>query len=602
MNSKENLQGCGSYSDAFNSLGVKPEDGLGELKNAYRKLAFKYHPDKTKKDNKTIRNINLAYKTASTYYELKSKKPIESERQKRENFSDLFIQYANQTLPDDDIVDDENKKKPDQPKKQKEEEIYELSFMPAFIPEAIRRYTMSLVKTQENFLNQKKTSVIYETKENILKEVLGNSINQIDIKQINQLSQSASSSEQFGSALYCAEKILNRSDQKSPDALLNLTKTFLKTNSTKEMVNINSFCQTFIEYHFLNSGREKLSDNQHYLDLFQRMFALLSSAPEKKDCFMAFALALNTAQKFTAAAYIDLLNKDARKRAKYETSKIFALIIQNETLDQIEDTRTLLNNIYYSISDNLIKNNWELKFKPVFEYVDYLKKEKGYTQQEVYSLFYITALIKIDPKTVIQQLNHTNSLIKFVKQLEKTVPENDLKTKEKEIYPPTVDFVKAVSIGVRGYINANFETAAAEWTYAYAESLEIFKHNQKLFILLMNIFKEFSLGEDPKGEEKKLMWYEGIRLPVKTAAYAVKKIIEKTNNLQFEEKLKNFQELLRDFKHTSYCKSARKHDDYPEFNDIQKKVYPFLDAIQKRTRSKRILLPDDADKLIEFCF
>lgn len=600
MNSKENLPGCGSYTDAFNYFGVKPEEGKARLKKAFNQLAKEYHPDKTKEDNETIRDINWAYDTASAYYEAKSKETIESEVPKRENFSDLFARYANRAPPDN-MVNNENKKKPDPAKRKKEEEIYEFSFMPAFIPEAIRRYTISLVKEQENFLNQKKTSAIYETKENILKKVLGSSINQIDIKQINQLGQSIFSLEQFGSVLYCAEKILNRSDQKSPDALLNLTKTFLKANSIKEMVNINSFCQAFIEYHFLNSAGVKLSGNQHYLDLFQRMFTLLSSAPEKKDCFMVFALALNTVQKFTDTD-LNLLNQDARKRAKYETSKIFALIIQNETLDQIEDARTLLNNIYYSISGNLIKDDWELKLKPVFEYIDYLKKEKGYTQQEVYSLFYITALIKIDPKTVIQQLNHTNSLIKFIKQLEKTIPKNDLKTKEKKIYPPAIDFVKAVSIGVRGYINANFKTAADEWTYAYAESLEIFKHKQELFILLMNIFKEFGIGEDLKGEEKELLWYEGIRLPVKTAVYAVKKIIEKANNLQFEEKLKNFQELLKSFKHTSYCKSARKHDDYPEFSDIQKKVYPFLNAIQKRNRSKKALLPDDADKLIEFCF
>ena len=47
------------YKDYYKALGINSDANLIEIKNAYRKLAFKYHPDKNKSENASEMFINI---------------------------------------------------------------------------------------------------------------------------------------------------------------------------------------------------------------------------------------------------------------------------------------------------------------------------------------------------------------------------------------------------------------------------------------------------------------------------------------------------------------------------------------------------------------
>lgn len=57
-----------NQADYYQTLGVAPETGAKELKEAYRKLAFKYHPDRNEEDPaaaEKMKEINEAYAVLS---------------------------------------------------------------------------------------------------------------------------------------------------------------------------------------------------------------------------------------------------------------------------------------------------------------------------------------------------------------------------------------------------------------------------------------------------------------------------------------------------------------------------------------------------------
>ena len=54
--------------DYYKILGIAPNASMNEIKNAYRKLAFQYHPDRNQSDSTATRkmeDINEAYATLS---------------------------------------------------------------------------------------------------------------------------------------------------------------------------------------------------------------------------------------------------------------------------------------------------------------------------------------------------------------------------------------------------------------------------------------------------------------------------------------------------------------------------------------------------------
>ena len=54
--------------DYYKVLGIAPNATVNELKNAYRRLAFQYHPDRNQSDpttNRKMEDINEAYATLS---------------------------------------------------------------------------------------------------------------------------------------------------------------------------------------------------------------------------------------------------------------------------------------------------------------------------------------------------------------------------------------------------------------------------------------------------------------------------------------------------------------------------------------------------------
>ena len=56
------------YKDYYTVLGVDKKSSKDEIKNAFRKLAMKYHPDKTKGDKKAeekFKEVNEAYEVLS---------------------------------------------------------------------------------------------------------------------------------------------------------------------------------------------------------------------------------------------------------------------------------------------------------------------------------------------------------------------------------------------------------------------------------------------------------------------------------------------------------------------------------------------------------
>jgi curved DNA-binding protein CbpA len=51
-------------------LGLSEAASIGEIKRAYRRMAFRYHPDRGKVDAQnadTMRRLNLAYKLLTDY-------------------------------------------------------------------------------------------------------------------------------------------------------------------------------------------------------------------------------------------------------------------------------------------------------------------------------------------------------------------------------------------------------------------------------------------------------------------------------------------------------------------------------------------------------
>jgi len=51
--------------DFYDILGVPKDATIDEIKKAYRRLAFKYHPDKNPEGEEIFKRINLAYQTLS---------------------------------------------------------------------------------------------------------------------------------------------------------------------------------------------------------------------------------------------------------------------------------------------------------------------------------------------------------------------------------------------------------------------------------------------------------------------------------------------------------------------------------------------------------
>jgi DnaJ-class molecular chaperone len=54
--------------DYYKVLGIAPNASLNEIKNAYRRLAFQYHPDRNQSDptaNRKMEGVNETYATLS---------------------------------------------------------------------------------------------------------------------------------------------------------------------------------------------------------------------------------------------------------------------------------------------------------------------------------------------------------------------------------------------------------------------------------------------------------------------------------------------------------------------------------------------------------
>ena len=75
--------------DCYDVLGVPRSASKDDIKKAYRKLALKYHPDKTKGD----KNSEEKFKEASEAYHV-----LSDEKRKTRNFVCGFLHHTENTL------------------------------------------------------------------------------------------------------------------------------------------------------------------------------------------------------------------------------------------------------------------------------------------------------------------------------------------------------------------------------------------------------------------------------------------------------------------------------------------------------------------------
>ncbi|EKD28541.1 MAG: hypothetical protein ACD_79C00282G0002, partial [uncultured bacterium] len=368
----------------------------------------------------------------------------------------------------------------------------------------------------------------------------------------------------------------------------------------EKMIDIGVSCLVFIDEHFRSFIFVDEKINCYYINLFQKMFTILANdntAENKKlfdsaaDCASKFIFNANTGNYFDS-------NIDRRNSEKI---KIFSLLIKDKT--DIQERINLINLINYILSSTcgdfpynvglrLTRKNWDNKLKLVLDHIDYLKKEKKYSQQHALSLLNIIAIIQNSPRIKISNLNFINYIIDFIKQIENNILLQDLENNKNDKECPIIQFIKTIEIGSRGYINEYFNKAIAVWPDVFKEPFELFKNKRELFNLLIEAFKEISMGFGTSEEKELLNWQKGIKIPVETVAYGAIKIIKNRDDSQAVIIIQKLKKLLSE--------SQSIFNKNVQF-DIQNEVNLLFVKIKRKSKGKGKLLPSDLDELLKLC-
>lgn len=580
-NSKENPSGCGSYADAFNYLGVKPEEGKIGIISAFRRLAKHCHSDKGGSDEE-FNTLIKAKEKALEYYQQKQQVVNEV---KPQNFSDLFTHHTTQS---NDSFEDGN----DEKEKPAEHNQF-------FTFESDGDRLKKLKINYKEYLENKLTNISADTTpEKILADVFGNAANNLDIlKKGVELQKKAGTLEKFNTVFWYANRVNRRFGNLSALTTLETAEIFLMSKSAEQMIDAGSYCLSFIDNNFRNSILLTDRRTNHYINLFQKMFKILANdntAENKKS----FDSALNCASQFIFNAKRGRYFDNDVARRNLEKTKIFSLLIKDKA--NIQERINSINSIFSSISGDypytggirLVRKNWDVKLKSVLNYIDYLKKNKGYTAQHGLSLLDITAVIQSSSEIRITGLHFTDDLINFIKQIEDNILLQDLEKDQDGRECLVIQFIKTLKIGSRGYVNDRFNEAIIEWSEVLKEPFELFKNKKELFNSLMSAFRELGADFDASGENKALNPIKGIKVPVKTAGCGAIKIIG-TNDR--EQALKVITKLK-----TLFAESKAIFDKKRQF-DNQDKTNSLFTKIKRRRETRNKLLPSDLDELLKIC-
>lgn len=591
--SKERLTPQGRYASAFETLGVKPEDGPLVLKAAYRHLMKTNHPDKGGDKIKAQRIIE-AYRTGLEYYgPTEKKETILPEPPK------TFGEKVNQRLKEM-VQLSSNREEP------KETKIF--TFKPRTFETVKKEFEDSAV----SYLKEK---AVFVSSVTIPVEVFHDVFGYVNYRKPNiqkrcwhLYEQTGPSLKKINEALWYGHHILGRNEP-PPLLLLDTAEVLTQAQTGEEMVANAVFCQAFMEWHlslFQSLNGEDRDTVKHYGQIFKKLFLFFLTHQERKQNLDPLINAVKTARNFTA------WNTD-KKQARFETAKIFTLILQENEFT-VEEMVEVLDQVYDIIGGNnlggggtrLVKNDWEVKFQPFIDHIRNLQQEE-YSFPQIQSLLEIVAFIQGSFRTDIPKVQHISGLVSFVQRLEQVINKDWLQPQaNEEKSAPAVDFVKTIMRSARGYLRADPNEYMSEWVEVLPQGLQVFSQQPGMFKSLMRALRELSIERDPSGKERSLSFYYGIKAPVKTCVYAAQKLPAYLNELfpddpvLQEKKIMELQKLLRGYNESSYFSlRTHKHDDDNDLTGCQKEVYRFLASLQRREKKRGFLLPDDFDRLFQ---